>query len=419
MQKAPRTLFHKTTDVTSSLFKGYSSAAADVRQIWIERSFSSLVDTLLVAPELIIKVTGPNFPLAMMVQSLGYEATAELIQTGAVRFILRTGTIMQDEQQPGSPLASIELLHDVFQIPELSARTALDAWCPRLGSSLTTKLSQLADSATVKIPSNAAFEFLTHLEVMQQRGEISLEGLTVDEKRTMAQDLLEATVIISEGWDWGEYTSSWSMIMQACELVISHDKFLKVTEDVFQVAGIPTLSTVFLDGRAAASDIVELRKKREAKDLRDWLWGSFESKNADEIKGLYESLVDNYVAPNERSIVRAARFIAGAGAGAILGSVAAEQLGAAVGAVVGAVPTAIDMFFVERFLRGRNPRRFGTETMQSILRLKPNAKRAPDLYFSIVEPPAAFGCDSDDSSLVVLCIAACSPSLLDRSVVID
>lgn len=273
-------LFHKASDVTSAFVKGYSNPPDDIRQAWIERSFASMIDTLLVAPELAVKVTGPNFPLAMMAQCFGYEATTELLRTGAVKFILWTGTIMHDEQQPGSPLAAMDLINDAFTYPAVSAQVALEAWCPALSRTETSKLSQLAQSVTVKIPPNIAFQVMTHIETMRLRGEIQLGDLSRDEQRQLAQDLLEAAVIVSEGWDWGEYTSSWSLMMRACELVLAHDRFLEVTEEVFDVAGIPTPSSIFLDGRAAASDIVELRKKRETIDLRDWLWGNFRNQVA-------------------------------------------------------------------------------------------------------------------------------------------
>lgn len=343
---------------------------------------ASLFEQMLLFNKVSFKVFGENIPLAFLINVLGEKAFEELLEQGAVEFVLWTPNVvyMKTEIRGVHPIASGNLNSPAHSDPEQSVELGLN-WMKnkptaRTKRHLVKKIvphylmpdSELAGKAVdiTKSAFNANKLISLGLSPLMK----PLEGLPENERSLLcdcATELLEYSFLLENrmsSYSKLRYFDLFSVSVK--KIKDAHATTLNFNE-LAKLEGFPDLKALYPQLENGLQKLPDLRNKRSTRKFREWLATTEGSETGDEIAREYigaiansKGILDTPRGKFTKSVVMTA---VGAGIGmAIEASPAAALLGA--GAAKALEPAAelgldlLDVFLLDGLLKGWTPRMF-------------------------------------------------------------
>jgi hypothetical protein len=342
----------------------------------------SIGEALMIAPRVTFKVYGENVVLAVLARVFGAKAIEQLVDEGALEFVLWRPLIVTPEEklltQGLSPLAYGNNTNAEHSDPSASC-TAGMKWCPNLDRRDRRALARRVAKRMMVTPEDAPKQAVEAVMAAYRNGllrdmgfdpEVTEDNLEKDDRYRLvklANDLTESAILFEREWDLYEGESTWATMLKVAEEVRSSGKVANTVEEVLRAENLPSIRNLLLKRSVTFPEILEMRRRQEVKDFQEWLWTRPDPADAKSVVESYAAVVAKGSKEKlaDRSWFQAARVLgvafAGGAAGAAIGGPVGAAAGAAAGFVAGNVTAAgvsyVDLF-IDKVTKGRNPRRF-------------------------------------------------------------
>ncbi len=383
----PKGLFSTELDQIASTFLKQGGALPNERELRhdLVRKGLAAAEALVLAPQVTFKVYGENVVLAVLAKSIGPNGIRELLEEGALEFILWQSfpTYWTSASKPAPigihPLAGMHLTSAAHCDPQASVELGLKGWAPWMLQSDAKVIGRLAaDRTRVVDPNSGQIACSTVLTAYERGlltahgldGSIAYDAMNEAQRATLAQvadDLHRVTVALGQELSLHNDDLAWSSLTTACKRVEAPQRALELTETILRIERLPSVAQLLLYGVLSHAEIPHLRRRPETQAFRKWLWSLPDPTNADAVTSAYLAALAPKVDMKERRWFKAARVsmigVIGGALGTVAGGPVGGIAGAAIGTAVGVGASLADAFWLETLLTKPNPRRFATDVL--------------------------------------------------------
>lgn len=342
----------------------------------------SIGEALMIAPRVTFKVYGENAVLAVLARVFGVKAIEQLMDEGALEFVLWKPLIVSPEEkllsQGLSPLAYGNTNNPEHSDPEVSCIAGMK-WSPNLDRRDRRALARRAAKRMMVTPEDAPKQAVEAVLGAYRNGllrdmgfnpDVAEHAIEKDDRNRLlklANDLTESAILFEREWDLYEGESAWTTMLKVAEEVRSSGKVANTVEEVLRTENLPSIRNLVLTNFLSFSDIIKMRRRQEVKEFQEWLWAKPDPTDAKAVMESYASVVAKGSKEKliDRSWFQVARILGVAFAGGTAGAAVAGPIGAVAGAtsafvasnVAGAGVSYVDLL-IDKVTKGRNPRRF-------------------------------------------------------------
>jgi len=338
----------------------------------------SACEALIVSPRVTFKVTGENAVLAELYSIFGPNAVAELLQEGAIEFVLWRGQIglLQDEaliRQGVIPIAAIDVSTPEYSDPEASNAAAI-RWMTNISESNAKRLVRLATERTTTTPLGAQNRAWEAVLTAHHDNNLAGYGIPADlpmsktsrdqQKRlgAIAAHLYEAAVLVERELDLHESEDTWAVVKEIAAEVTSSRAVLETAREILRVENVPSVSALMWTMKLPPTEILRLRSHPATKAFQEWLWTRPDPANSKDVLEEYTALVRESLKGERNVILRAVTIAAISMGGFMLGDKADALVGGGLAGVVANATANIGLTYVDAFFEGirerKSPRRF-------------------------------------------------------------
>jgi hypothetical protein len=391
--RLPKGLFSTgLDDIVEKLLKSAAPAPNEPEmRLELARRGLAAAEALVLAPKVTFKVYGENVVLAVLAKAIGPKGIRELLEEGAVEFTLWQSFPVYWSETPGKPmpkgvhpLAGMTLTSEPHRDPFASAELGLRGWAPWMLPSDAKPIARLAAERTSVVDAKsgdiACRKVLAAYEagLLLPRGfdgSIAYDEMT-DAQRSqlaaIASDLHRVAVAFGQELDVHEDEGGWSALTAACARLQAPERVVEVGERVIRLERIPSISQLLLFQVLSHADIPSLRRRKETKEFRKWLWSQPDPTDAAKVSEAYLAEMAPRVDLKDKRWFKAARISVVGALGSALGTVAAGPVGGAIGAAVastaaGIATSMVDGFWLDALLAKPNPRRLVTDVLMPLI----------------------------------------------------
>jgi hypothetical protein len=404
MSRLPKAMFFTGLDDLATKFLK-NTRPTDERQIAaaIALEMASVAEAIIFSPKVTFKVYGENVVLSLLVKAFGTKGVQELLETDAIEFALWTPmvTYTDDEYVLGQGVTPIQagvLQNPEHSDPKVSANAGLEGWCRELHRPERRLLSKLASRKTYLPPKELSHRAVATvvdsyrvgtLNTMGFRNETPIHQIDAAQRRQLARladSAVEACILLDRDLDVFERESTWQMLVTLIHTYEARGILRDAVESVLDIERLPSISGLILSGQINWGDVLRIRRRRETKDFRRWLWSQPDPKDCSQISAEYVRQIAPKADIQYENWFKAARISAVSAAGGVLGTLTAGPNGGMTGAAVGtAVGTAVSLFdgiFLDKLLNKPSPRRFATDVISPLLvkSIAPDSEPKPNEY---------------------------------------
>ncbi|MBU3155006.1 hypothetical protein [Clostridium estertheticum] len=355
---------------------------------------NSISEQLLLHNGVAIKVYGENIPLVILINKFGLKGVEELIEQGAIEFMLWAPSITYlVDTNPGiMPLQSGYMNSKVHCDPESSIESGLK-WMEnplprRARRSLIRKVSKIYKMPEKKLSVDAVnigYEGYNQ-NLFNELGLPKIKELlelNKDERAKLCDlttQCLELSVIAK--YKYSTNNSLEVAKLNKFEMLRLKDVNLieELTNSIFEIERVPNFTEMIKTGVINIKDIPKLRNSRNATKFRDWIVESSENCDKEEIvKEYIDSIVNSkgFFETNKGKLIKTLGVTAVTG---IVGAAVAGPIGLAAGATVGRIAeplidvglNLLDTYVLEGITRGWTPRHYFDKDIMRLMNQKNN-----------------------------------------------
>lgn len=353
---------------------------------------NSVSEQLLMHDGISFKVYGENIPLALLILNFGVKGTEELIEQGALEFVLwNPGVTYAIDDIPGIyPLQSMQkFTSSVHSDPEASIMSGLNFMKEplprRTRRNITRKVLK-----HYKIPpatlSNNATDFghsgyknnLFEDFGLPKTKELTEFSLSERKKlHSLANQCLELTFLSL--YQYSSYNSFELMKLNRKEFWnLKNAKAVEeVVDTIFNIEKIPDFNKMISSGMLNIRDIPRFRKTRGSKQFRTWITQvSHQTDKSDIIKEYIDSIVNSktFFQTSPGKFTRAV----GVTTLGVTGGLLAGPIGAVSGTVIGGIAdlgiSLFDTYILDHIIKGWNPRYYIDHQVRPLLKSSQRTK---------------------------------------------
>jgi len=341
---------------------------------------ASLFEHFLLFDTMSIKVNGDNLPLVFLLRILGLKRLEELIEQGAMKFVLWTPMILH-------------FVQDIRGVNALAAGNATDSAHTDLEMSIDLGLNRLTDKPTKHVrkllkrkvaplytlpPPDLAKQTVDITNSAYNSGKLralgfaperkSLMELTLQERQLLgkcATELLEYRYLISQGMTSLSEFPYFSFFANSIQRIASGTKVTSGFDELARFENFPDLKALYPTLEKGMHQLPKLRARRRSMLFREWL--SSATAGDGEITREYLDAITNAKGPLDTKVGKLTKSIVMTTIGAAVGATLEGSVtGAAEGGIMGkVVEPAIDLgldlldeFMLDGLKKGWNPRMF-------------------------------------------------------------
>lgn len=344
-----------------------------------------LAEALVVSPSVTIRLDGANVVAPLLAQRFTPRVLEELLDEGALRFVLFSGAIVQFVDPSSFPIMlgaiarqPIPALNDI----EFATKDGYRA--VELSLNLKRRLIRKTLSHTELTPEAAPQRAVNLTFAAINRGDVIDRGFSPDRlaEQTMnrdeatrlqglASEIFETTVIFDRKLAVGEGDVPWARVRHALDHLKPDGDGWTTLERIYHAEAVPSVQALLEAGVITYSDILRIRRHKATEGFRDWLW-RLDGSNVSDVAARYLEVMKRGLDRNDRRWFRTGRVsllnVVSTAGGTVLGSVDGT-LGAIGGFIAGAVLSTgvslLDEFWLQEALQGPNPRRFATDVLRA------------------------------------------------------
>ncbi len=266
------------------LFTGGSFTQEDLRRA-AEATLQNVCTQLMFHEGLGIDVYGENMPACLLLNWFGLRGVEELLEAGAVEFVLNADQVMWIEQpsQGGAhPLAYGKLTDPIHSDPEASVNEGLRRTKLPLRARKRADLSRKLVAAYRTEPEFSA-DAVKLANSAHKNGLLAQFGLPAtkspfdfdrDEREhfaDLASDLRRVSVLATAGYEATAAPKLYSLTRAEVERVAALAAVEYAASTVFTIENLPSFGELVASGNLKAADIPRLRQTEAARQFRSWL----------------------------------------------------------------------------------------------------------------------------------------------------
>lgn len=343
-------------------------------------SIALMMEQLMLFDKVSFKVYGENIPLAMMIKQLGVKGLENLLEQGALEFLLWTPVVTYNitELPYVLPLQSGTQTSPVHCEPEESIRAGFqwlsDPPSDRVLKNLKKKLIDVykipdktfgANSAKLTLDAYGSdklaglgMPFVTEATKLSLEQRKQLGGL--------AQNVLETTVLSSFGYSSYDKYENLSLSSISFDRIQAAAKIQENVSKLYELENLPDLKMLFLQQKLDTDTVLKFRAGSNSRKFREWLYTQSSSIDAKDITKEYiDSLANSkgfFEKTGGKFVKTISLYTLGTGIGALIGGIPGSVLGGSVAKLIEPVADIgldmVDTYFLEGLIKGWNPRMY-------------------------------------------------------------
>lgn len=341
---------------------------------------AALFEQFLLFDTISIKVFGENIPLCILLRLLGERGLEEIIEQGAIRFVLWTPSVthLVSDVSGVNALQYGNLNSPAHSDPEQSLELGLK-WLPvpptkRLRKWLRKKVLPLyyIPASTMSRDAvefaNAAFASGKLKRVGLDPEKITLMTMSAPQRSLLckcATDLLEYQYLMSGRLTAFSNYESFQYLSDSIRRLKTADQITSQFNELARMESFPDLRSLFPTLRNGYGQLPKLRQRRSAREFRQWF--ATATQGDEKIATEYLEALTSAAGPLSTPQGKLLKAIGMAGAGAVVGSMidgpllalAAGGAAAAIGdRLVDLGLDILDEFLLDGLRKGWHPRLF-------------------------------------------------------------
>jgi hypothetical protein len=387
--RMPRALY--TTgldDLAQSWFKNTAAPEAQRMAMTVATMIESfrVAEGLLISPSVCCHVYGENVPLALLINLFGIAGMEQLLEEGALRFLLWRPLILhlpaaQKLDLDGvDPLSAGNTSDAAHSDPAASVELGLKGWAKKHPWAKLQKLARLAADRTELPTESLPHDAVAAVRNAYDNGALKHFGLDGrrprhvlgDRDRQLLNRLAENTArgaaLCSLEFDIYQSPRAWNDI-EAFSRVRQTAGPANAVAHGLRLENIPDVPTLLARQVLSPTAILQLRNSEATREFRSWLWGQPDPRDAAAVgRAWLDKMLERPT--KDRTWFKTARLtafsVAGGLAGLAVGNPASAAIGLAVGIGMNQVLGAIDSFGVERLITPSSPRHFADSLRQHV-----------------------------------------------------
>jgi|GEM_PF-2132033 len=380
---APKTIFNTEIDAIASNYLKRPDLPESVES---NRKYASallsIAEALIISPRVTFKVYGENVVLAVLTRMFGAKAVEELLDEGAIEFILWRSFVGKPEQKVVdgglSPLVYGNMTTAPHVDPVTSCISGLN-WAPTLDRKICRSLGRAAAKRMDVTPVDASKECVQTVLAAYRDGRLADIGFDpripeqtlppdeCDRLMKFTQELTESAVLFEREWNLYEAEDTWSAMLRIAAEVRSSGQVANVVEEILRTETLPSIWTLALHNEISFQDVLKLRRHSAVRDFQEWLWTQPNPADAKAVLEAYKAVVKESLKkdPLDNGWLQIFRLIGVTLLGGAVGGAIGGPLGAAAGAaahsvgeVAGEAGVSYGDLLLDKIRKGRSPRRF-------------------------------------------------------------
>ncbi|PEN34446.1 hypothetical protein CN543_18445 [Bacillus toyonensis] len=349
------------------------------------KTINSICEQLLIYGGISFKVYGENIPLAILINIFGLKGTEELLEQGAIKFLLwNSGITYSVNDIPGvNPLQQLKLTSGVHIDPEESIASGLKFMRNPLPRKIRRDITRKVTKQYILPPedlSNEAVNFGHEgyknnlFEGLGLNNIKELTELNSEERKklyTLANQCFDLALL--SRYQYSTYNSFNLLELNHNELQnLKKAKSIEnVVEEVFNFEKIPNFSKLISEGILNIEDIPKLRAKKESEKFRLWIDSISHLEDKDDIIREYVDAITNsksFLQTEKGKFIRTLGVTTlGIAAGSIAGPIGLLS-GATVGYLMGAGINIFDAYILDSFSKGWHPRYYIDKEIRPLIK---------------------------------------------------
>lgn len=343
---------------------------------------ATFFENLLLFDKVSLKVFGENIPLVMLLNLFGEKGLEELVEQGAIDFVLWTPMVLflKENQDGIDPLCSGVHNSKVHSDPEESIEMGLGWMTKKLDRSKRRRLVRKLRDLYRLPDNNLSHDAVRVTKSAYLSGRLNGYGLNPNLKEFQKLDSKEKERLCTCAHDLLEYSYLLSSQMTSFSKPEFYEFFCS-TQNQLRLAGdktaafckvahleeFPNLKNLYPQIESPFQKILKVRNKRSSVRFREWLERPLTSnEGASEITKEYVDAIVNAKGFFQTSKGKITKTVAmssiGAGIGAVLGGVTGSVAGATAAKFIEpAADVALDLvdeFLIDGLTKGWTPRMF-------------------------------------------------------------
>ncbi|WP_203246556.1 hypothetical protein [Sporosarcina beigongshangi] len=334
-----------------------------------ESVINSICEQLLIHDGISFKVYGENIPLTILINTFGVRATEELLEQGALKFVLwNPGVTYMVDDIPGIlPLQSMgSFTTDVHSDPEESIMSGLEFMRNPLPRKMRRDITRKVLKHYVVPPEELARDaaefghegYKNNLfKEFGLSNEKTLTDLKQEERKqlcNLATQCLDLTLLAK--YQYSTYNSFDLMNLNRSEFQNLKDAKAveNVVDTVFNIEEVPNFSEMISQKTIDIKSIPKLRSKKSSEKFRAWVDKvSHHEESSDITREYIDAIVDSKTA-NQTPRGKLTRVLGVVSLGAIVGSTVPGPSGIITGAAIG----LLDSYVLDKIVKGWTPRHY-------------------------------------------------------------
>lgn len=339
---------------------------------------SGILEQLLLFDRISFKVYGENIPLAILINVLGVKNIEELLEQGALEFLLWTPMVFHNvtELENVLPLQSGIPSSPVHKDPEESLKLGLQ-WLTKQPPPHKIKELQKRVLANYKVPEKdfAANAVSTVVDAyksnklsglgMPNQTEITRLSLIERENLSkLAQTVLETAVLSRFKYSSYEQQNEFALSTATFTQIQTATKLKENLGQLFELENLPDFKSFFLENKIKTDELIKLRAGNDASKFRNWLFSVSSSSDAKSItKDYLDSIVNAkgfFETKGGKFVKTMSMYSIGTGIGALIGGIPGSVLGGVAAKILDPVADIgldmLDTYYLDGLTKGWTPR---------------------------------------------------------------